>query len=469
LKQLDKLIVRSYVAPFLMTFAISCFFLVMQFLWKYVDDLMGKGLEWYVIAELMGLASVKLVILALPLSILLSSIMVMGSFAENSELVAMKSAGMSLFRILRPLFAVMLLIALGSFLFTNEVWPVANLKFRSLLYDVTKKKPSIQLEENIFYEGIEDYTIRVKDKKEDGGLEDVLIYDHSDPEYKGNRRVVRAERGSMKKTEDERYLLFKLYDGVMYQEMDIASGRGGGKNAPHLSSRFEEQVIRFDLMGFQLERSNEGLFSKDKEMLDLQQLGDMVDSLEGNIRKRKEKSLRETARNLWVLKDSGRTELGAIASRNYEELSPDGREAVFEVAKDKVRKNKERIKILMEKMKNREKMIRGYNIEWHRKFTLSFACVVLFFIGGPLGAIIRKGGMGAPFVAGVLLFILYFILMKVGEETAGEGAIPEWVGMWSAPLLLLPLGIWLTYRAANESKVIVSLDLRSLKKRFLRK
>lgn len=468
LKQLDKLILRSYVAPFLMTFAIACFFLVMQFLWKYVDDLMGKGLEWWIILELMGLASVKLMILALPLAILLSSIMVMGGFAENSELVAMKSAGMSLFRILRPLFLLMIAIAIGAFLFTNEVWPVANLKFRSLLFDVTKKKPTIQLQENIFYDGIEDYTIRVKEKKGNGALRDVLIYDHSAPEYEGNRRAIRAKEGSMKKTEDGRYLILTLRDGVLYQEMDRLQRNSGQGGAPHLKSRFEEQVFRFSLMGFRLERTDEGIFSKDNEMLDLDQLSGMVDSLENGIDERRRDALRETGDRLWVLKDSGRTAMDPSEQADSLRSIPDERkDAVIEMAMNEVRKNKERLQVLSKKMQDHREMIRGYNIEWHRKFTLSFACVVLFLIGAPLGGIIRKGGLGAPFVAGVLLFLLYFILMKVGEETASEGALPEWVGMWAAPLLLLPLGVWLTYRAANETKM--SFKPLSVKKFFLRK
>ncbi len=442
----------------------------MQFLWKYVDDLMGKGLEWWVIAKLMGLASVKLVILALPLSILLSSIMVMGNFAENSELVAMKATGMSLLRVLRPLFLLILTIAVGAFLFTNEVWPVANLKFRSLLFDVTKKKPTIQIKENIFYNGIEGYTIRVKEKIGGDSLRDLLIYDHSDPQYKGNRRVIRAKSGNMKKTKDDRYLILTLKDGVIYQEMDRLQGKRGGSSAPHIKSSFERQVIRFNLMGFRLERSNEGLFSKDNEMLDLNQLEGMVDSLQGRMKQLEKETLRKTGRNLWVLKDSGRTDFSGLPPpESLDSDTGSGREAILGAAMDRIRRNKERIQVLVDKRENRKDMIRGYNIEWHRKFTLSFACVVLFLIGGPLGALIQKGGMGAPMVVGVLLFIFYFILMKVGEETASTGALPEWVGMWMAPTFLLPFGILLSYQAANESKISLTPMVTMIKGFFTRK
>lgn len=470
MKQLDKLILRSYIGPFILTFGIACFFLVMQFLWKYVDDLMGKGLDMIVIAKLLGLASVKLVILALPLAILLSSIMVMGGFAENSELVAMKSAGMSLFRILRPLLFFILLVAVGAFYFTNEVWPVANLKFRSLLWDVTKKKPTIQLKENIFYNGLEGYTLRVADKKESGELEDILIYDHSSPDFRGNRKVIRAKEGNMKKTEDERHLILTLRDGIMYQEMDLAERSGSGDGDPHIKTRFERQVLRFDLSGFQFERSDEDLFAQDDQMLDLTQLESTIDSLEGKTLERRNKTIQKTADDLWLLRDSGRTDLERY-SENFREdsLSDEDREGVIQLALEKARKNRDHIQVRAKRGKRERKQIRGYQIEWHRKFTLSFACVVLFFIGGPLGAIIRKGGLGAPLVAAVILFLLYHILMKSGEEMAKEGAIAVWWGMWMASILLLPLGVLLTYKAANDAKGAASAlipDLSFLKRAF---
>ncbi len=445
----------------------------MQFLWKYVDDLMGKGLAWTVIVKLLSLASVKLVILALPLAILLSSIMVMGDFAENSELVAMKSAGLSLFRILRPLFLLITAIAVGAFFFTNDVWPTANLKFRTLLYDVTKKKPTIQLKENIFFNGIEGYTIRVGKKRESGHLKDVLIYDHSNPDHRGNRRVIRAQTGSMKKTKDERHLILTLNDGVMYQEMDRAQGQKKAGSAPLLRTDFDEQVIRFNLMGLRFQRSEEDLFSNDNEMLDLSQLNAMVDSLRDRMKKKEVERTKEVAKQLWVLRDSGRTKLGGaeppIRKKGPDTLSEKGRKAALEMAKEKVRYSKGRAEILKENSNNRSLHIKGYLIEWHKKFTLSFACIVLFFIGGPLGAIIRKGGLGTPLVAAVLLFLLYHILTKSGQEMASEGAIPVWMGSWMAPALLLPLGIWLTYRAANDSKSSLSIKLpfQRLRKRII--
>lgn len=473
MKKLDRLILRSYIGPFIMTFAISCFFLVMQFLWKYVDDMMGKGLEWFIIGKLLGLASVKLVILGLPLAVLLSSIMVMGSFSENSELVAMRSAGMSHFRILRPLTLAICALAIGAFFFMNEVWPVANLKFRTLLWDVTKKKPTIQIKENIFYDGIEGYTIRVGSKKENGRLEDVLIYDHSDRKYRGNRKVIRSKEGSMKKTEEDKYLIFTLNDGVMYQEMDQEKERKKREGHPHMITRFEKQVMRFDLMGFQFERSDEELFSDDDQMLDLSQLNGMMDSLKHEIRQRTEKGVEKMGRGLWVLRDSSKTDLPGPSppDSGKKELEEKDRNSVLEIAKEEARKNKERAHVLAVKKKQKIKKKRGYMIEWHRKFTLASACVVLFFIGGSLGTIIRRGGMGAPLVASVLLFLLYHILMKSGEEMASEGALPVWAGMWMATAILLPMGIFLTYKAANDSKQILpsfSFPLWS-KKLFRRK
>ena len=219
MKKLHTLLVKSYLGPFVLTFFITLFIFVMQFLWKYIDELVGKGLEWYLVAELLFYASANLVPMALPLAILLASIMTFGSFGEHYELVAMKSAGMSLIRIMYPLLLFTCGVSLCAFLFTNYVWPKANLEFATLLYDIRHKKPSFDITEGVYYNGLDGYVIRVGKKDQDGqGMYDILIYDHSKRD--GNRRVVRAKSGSMKMSEDEDYLIFTLVDGYSYEEMD---------------------------------------------------------------------------------------------------------------------------------------------------------------------------------------------------------------------------------------------------------
>ena len=252
------------------TFLIVLFILVMQFLWKYVDDLMGKGLEWYVLVELLTYATASFVPLALPLGVLLSSIMTMGGLGENSELTPMRSAGMHLFRILLPLFIVSVLLAGVSFTFSNNVLPVANLKFQSLLWDVTKKKPALNLVPNVFYSGIEGYSIRVRDKDpETGVLEDVLIYDHTKA-FHGNRTVIRARSGYMNRSTDGNYMLLTLEDGQFYDERS-PTGRSDAR-MPLLQGTFRKDIVRLDLTGLGLDRTDEDLFRDHYKMLTLGQL-----------------------------------------------------------------------------------------------------------------------------------------------------------------------------------------------------
>ena len=250
--------------PFVLTFFITLFILVMQFLWKYVDDLVGKGLEWNIIAELLLYASANLVPMALPLSILLSSIMTYGNMGEHFELVAMKSAGISLQRAMLPLFAVVLILSGSAFYFSNNIWPIANLKFASLLHDVTKKKPAIDIKEGIFYQEIDGYVIRAgrKDAVNDL-LYDLTIYDHTEKD--GNRKVIRAKQGSMKLSIDEANLILHLHDGNSYNEVK-------GKSNPLNRSSFKEETIFIDVSGFKMNRSDQDLFKNNYKMLNINQL-----------------------------------------------------------------------------------------------------------------------------------------------------------------------------------------------------
>ncbi|MEX2597054.1 MAG: LptF/LptG family permease, partial [Salibacteraceae bacterium] len=248
MKKLHKLIVKSYLGPFVLTFFITLFIFVMQFLWKYIDELVGKGLEWYLVAELLFYASANLVPMALPLAILLASIMTFGSFGEHYELVAMKSSGMSLMSIMYPLLIVTVFTSVGAFLFTNHIWPKSNLEFATLLYDIRHKKPAFDITEGVYYDGIEGYVIRVGSKEKDGvRLNDVLIYDHT--KNNGNVHVIRADSGRMEMQQGGNYLVFQLYDGTSYEEVQSDKS----EDRPHMLSSFKEEVLRFDLSGFKME------------------------------------------------------------------------------------------------------------------------------------------------------------------------------------------------------------------------
>jgi len=281
MKKLSKLVVKSFLGPFVLTFFLILFILLMQFVWKYLDDLIGKGLEWHVIAELLIFQSTNLVPMALPLAILLSSIMTFGNLAENYELVALKSSGLSLFRIMKPLIVVMIFVSAGAFLFSDYVTPYANLKSKSMLWDIIHQKPLMELKDGVFYSDLDGFSMRVGRKDvETDRMYDVMIYDHRDPKN-GNGTVIRAKEGQMDKTESGRYLLFYLYDGVSYNEEK--SSQGKDKSAPHLSSQFDEMLLRMDLSSLVFTETDEERWTNNIPMLNSSQLSATADSLKNKV------------------------------------------------------------------------------------------------------------------------------------------------------------------------------------------
>lgn len=454
---MHRLITDSYFGPFILTFFICLFILLMQFLWKYVDDLMGKDLEWYLIVELMFYASANLVPMALPLSILLSSIMTFGNLGEKSELVAMKSSGMSLFKIMSPLIVVIVMTSTAAFFFSNNLWPVANLKFRTLLWDITQKKPTFNLQPNVFYNGIEGYSIRIKGKENGGRLiKDVLIYEHTDS-HSPNKAVVRADSGTMEKSEDEQFLILTLYSGVSYEETEALHG-GGNKSTyfPHVTRHFNEQRIKFDLSAFNMEHTNEDLFKGNFEMLNLSQLEEQEDTLNLEKDERWGEYYRYLDNSLLLRRDSFTViNWDSIqASKDWWGAVTLGeRKTITKLATNMVRNTKNYVERTDDEIASRIKFIDKHKIEWHRKFTLSFACVILFFIGAPLGAISRKGGLGLPVVFSVALFLVFHIVSLTGEKMAKSAVVEPWFGMWLSSMVLFPLGVYLTYKAAKDQKV----------------
>jgi lipopolysaccharide export system permease protein len=466
LKKMHKLMLDSYFGPFVLTFFICLFILLMQFLWKYVDDLMGKGLEWYTIAELLFYAAANIVPMALPLSILLSSIMTFGNLGEKSELVAMKSAGMSLFRIMSPLIIFTVLTSGAAFYFSNNLWPVANLKFKALLWDITEKKPTFSLRPGVFYNGIEGYSIRIQDKDQDNGtIQDLLIYEHTDP-YNPNRKVIRAKSGIMKSSPDGHYLELTLINGTSYEEADPRQRRkGSSAYFPHTTNKFEEHKIKFDLSGFNMNHSNKDMWAGNFEMLNISQLQDKEDSLVMKLAERHVDYLVYMENTLIAIGDSMPVSYDTVtASTNFwSKITLGEKVTTVKLATNMVRNNRNFVNRHDEEFHSREKYINRHKIEWHRKFTLSFACIILFFIGAPLGAIIRKGGLGMPVVFSVALFLAFHIISLTGEKMAKSGVLDPWLGMWLSSLILFPLGFLLTYKAARDSRVF---DADAWKKLF---
>jgi lipopolysaccharide export system permease protein len=443
-KKLTLLLLRSFAGPFLLTFMIALFVLEMQFLWKYIDDLVGKGLGWIVITQLMLFVSVTLVPLALPLALLLSSIMTFGNLSEHSELTACKSAGISLQRIMRPLTLTAFAIAVGAFFFSNYVLPIANLKMNALLYDVRQQKPALYITEGVFYNGIDGYSIKVGEKDDDGQtLHRVMIYDHTN--NRGNTKMVMADQGKMAMSDDERFLVITLFKGVSYEDQETGRDR---QSHPLLRTEFDQETFRFDLSSFKMTRTNEKLFKDNFQMLNLRQLSDASDSIRTTIAVKSD----DVVRQLHWLNDkpdtstyvrpaaagtyAARKGFNTITSALYAARSMRG--VADDAAQD---------------IAIKRRSLARHEIEWHRKFTLSFACLILFFIGAPLGAIIRKGGLGMPVVISVLFFISYHIISITGEKFAREGVMTTMNGMWLSSMVLLPVGVFLTYKATTDSSL----------------
>ena len=473
MKKLHKFIVKSYLGPFVLTLFISLFILLMQWLWKYLDDLVGKGLDLGVIGELLFYASATLIPMALPLAILLSSIMTFGNLGEHYELVSMKSAGLSLWRIMSPLIITTLVISGIAFYFSNNVLPVVNLKIGSLLYDVREQKPALQIKEGVFYNGIDGYSIRVGKKGQDGrSIYNVMIYDHT--QYRGNNILVTAQEGKMEMSNDKKYLVLTLKNGYKYEEK-VENSLDVMKPHPLTRIHFKEQEVLFDLSGFNLQRTDEDLFKNNYQMLNLGQLEHAMDSLENKSEKKYSEITLQVYKNYLgkaqrAIMNADSLGIKTAAENPVNNMKPDQQLKILETAANLTRAAQANLQGSMEELRVNDEVIMRHEVEWHRKFTLSFACLVLFFIGAPLGAIIRKGGLGMPVVVSVIFFIFFHVLSITGEKFAKEGVLPAWQGMWLASAVLLPLGILLTWKATADSSLFdIDAYLRPIKKLFIRK
>lgn len=452
MKTLHKLVLKAFLGPFAGTFFTMLFVLLMQSVWKYIDDLIGKGLEWTVIVELAFYSIPTLVPLALPLAILLSSLMTFGKLGENYELTALKSSGISLYKIMQPLFVTVTIIAISAFFFSNHVIPYSNMKFKTLLYDIMNKKLALNMREGVFFNDIEGYSIKVNHKSEDGNLlEDLLIYDHS--EKMGNTKVIKAKSGKMYTAGNDRYLYLELFDGYSYEEVDPKNPKKR-IDLPFARSSFKTQKIRFDMASFQLERSDEERYSNAAQFMNISQLKQNSDSLEYSINNRlntyNEKLL---AYYNFTTADTLQKDSIVFFRDDLDSFSQHKKNRLFKASANLVRSGKSYVYNTQRELKYKHKKLKKTHIEWHRKFTLAFACLVLFLIGAPLGAIIRKGGMGMPVLVSIIFFLIYHISSITGEKSALQGVISISQGMWMSSFILAPLGLFFSYKAANDSSV----------------
>jgi lipopolysaccharide export system permease protein len=442
------------------------FVLLMLFLFKYIDDLIGKGFQWYVILQLMWYSSATQVAMALPLSMLLSSIMTFGSLGENYELVAIKAAGISLQKAMTPLFVFVFMLSIGAFLFSDYMLPVANLKFGSLLYDVRNQKGAFLITEGVFNNSLPGYSIRVQKKDPDERtLHNVIIYDHGS----AANTVIRAKEAVMTKTADESLLILNLKDGVRYEE-----NAGDGSYNPRqrfTRYKFKESTQKFDLSGFKMQRTDENLFKSSYAMMNLKQLEYYKDS---TIRVSDSVSKSYSRTILPLIKVSAKrassNSLRPEKTLTYKgfvtEIIPaTARKSSIEFARSEIRSIKETTVSKIVESDDYKKSILRFIVEYQRKFTLAVSCLVLFSIGAPLGAIIRKGGLGLPVVMSILFFLIYHIISTIGEKSAKAGTMDPVLGMWISIIVLTPLGIFLTYKAAVDS---VIFDADSYKQKFLK-
>lgn len=495
MKKLHWLFVKSFVGPFIGTFFISLFLLLMQTIWKYLEDLVGKGLEIGVIFEFIFYFAIHLIPMALPLAILLSNIMVFGNLAERYELVAIKSAGVSLLKAMRPMFIISILMAIGAFYTANSLIPKANLSWGALLYDVTQKKPAMNIVDNVFFRDIDGYAIRVGKKHDDNQtIEDIIIY-VDDKKYNGNNNILIAKRGKMSVSDDKQFMTLYLEDGRRYQE--LVNDPQYKKSRPHNTMEFKNYNLTIDLSELAFNRTEKERFSEDHRMMNIAQLEVRIDSLTDYLAGRKDKLYQYIepyfflASDTLVVSDSSvEDRIAAILAMAKQEKENDNtpvaqyknslktksdipqislrkprtkaappalEKSVNEIVVERAIQNTNNVKRIssnnLDDASAQKEMRAKYLIEWHRKYTLAISCILLFFIGAPLGAIIKKGGFGLPLVISLLLFIAYYVVGIFGEKLVKQGALEPVFGMWMGLAVFFPLAIFLTYKASRDSQL----------------
>ncbi len=462
---------KQFLPLFVMTFFICLFIVLMQFLWRYIDDLVGKGLSIDVIGELFFYAALTMIPMALPLAILLASLMTFGNLGEHFELTAMKASGISLLKVMRPLIVLMVFVAIGAFFFQNNVLPVAQTKMWTLLYSMRQKSPELEIPEGVFYDQIPGYNLFVANKdRKTGMLYDMMIYDLS----KGfdNASIILADSGKMSVTEDKTHLFLKLWSGESFENLREAGRNMREDNVPYRRESFDKKNILVKFNSEFNRMDEEGMRSQyvGKNIAELSQTIDSLQAHTDSVGREFGKEVRATRYMDIPYSQQVRSDSGIVERRiadvqmqrplNVDSLFKGASSAAqvnyINIALSKAKQQQTGFEFRKMVMNDERKNMRKHEIELQKKFTLSFACIIFFFIGAPLGAIIRKGGLGAPLVISVLLFIFYYIIDNSGYKMARDGSIAVWQGMWLSSAVLLPLGIFFTYKAVRDSAVFNS-------------
>lgn len=473
MRKLDRFILKSFLMPFIMVFFITVFILIMQFLWVYINDLVGKGLGFWVIMEFLGWGIATILPMAMPLATLLASIMTFGNLGESNELLAMKAAGISLQRIFLPLIFVAGGISIAAFFVSNNFIPVAYNKIYTLQYDISRTKEEIKIPTGTFYNGIDGYSIRVDARdKESGMMYNVMIYNHT--KNKGNISLALADSGMIRSTPDKKSLVFTLFDGVSYEETNSRNYRDTSYALQKVT--FEEQEIIIALENYAFQKSDEDRYGSEIMARNLRQLSQDRDSIGGVY----DQTLQnQRGKVMYELDLKFPKQFDTTYNKGYRNNYPVDSLVTWETASEELEAVENAIKSIKRAVAtmndfDREALqqtfyLRRINLEYLRKFTLAFACFIFFFIGAPLGAIIRKGGLGTPVIVSAFFFVLYYVVDIIGKKLAKDGVVSPAIGAFSSTIFLLPIGVFLTWKSTKESSIFdIETYLLPIKKFFAR-
>lgn len=465
IKKLDRYLITSFVGPFLTILLVVIFILLMQFLWLYIDELVGKGLGFSVIMEFLACGATIMMPLSLPLATVLASVMTMGNFAENYELTAIKASGVSLSRIMAPLIIVSFFISVGAFFIANNLVPMAYNKTYTLRSDILKTKNEIKIPTKTFYDGIEGYILRVeRNDKKTGIMHGVMVYNHTSG--KGNTSLAIADSAKLSMARDKKSLSFVMYNGVNYEETNKNSYRDTTRQLQRTAFTRQEMIIPLEHYSF--EKSNTGKYSDQAKSMSLGDLVEDQDSIYTSLKTTRESQLQQL-RNDYTFVYTKQLDSAFVASHPtlfdleaLKDVTIEDDIRNHETASNKLNNFISTLSAFERDTAYPDIMLKLIDLEIYKKFALALVCFILFFIGAPLGALIRKGGLGVPAIAGVLFFVLYYIIDIIGSKLARDGALDPVSGAFIASYILLPVGAYMTYKAINDEDIIGGEKMKTL-------
>ena len=455
-KKLDILVIKAFIGPFFATFTIAVFVFTLQFFWLYLDDMVGKGINFLVLLKLIGFVIIHWVPLALPLSMLLSGIMTFGNLGETFEIVAIKSAGISLLRFMRPLVIITCFISLIAFLFLNYFIPVAELKLESLKHDIIAKQPAFDIKEGVFYNKLRGFVIKIgKKEKDDSTIRNVVIFE-------GNNAIqdnlITAESGIMRLSKDKKFIEFVLYNGCRYQE----KGMKNSVQTDYIRMGFKQYTKLLDMSSLAMGNGSEDALERNPKMLSIRQIDYTIDSI-NKAEKVLEKKFVNDIKPLFLFtkyEDSGWLKKDTFKFKKvvvFNKLIPDSlKKQVCQNSVSAINIAIGNITTTATEYKMKTESLRAHEIEWHKRLTYSLACLVLFLIGAPLGSIIRKGGLGTPLVFAIVFFAIFYLLNTFGEKFSKEYVLSSFAGIWLSTFVLVPVAAFLIQKAMQDSQLFNS-------------